>query len=266
VNAQYIQTKSKPEVPVVNGTAPSAQGTPAASPTPLAGISAKTLEKVNVRSGPGTGFNSLGTIDPGASLTLTGKNETGTWLQIFKTGGPGDRGWVSAAYVKVEGDTTLLPVFNELGTPVVETGTPQPDKPTPTMVIAPAADDGDSAQKPASNIQFSPDGARQFTYSSDVSTPQGDSIDWVQFAPYSPQPGQTLPIFLGLTCEGNGTLNVELWQNGEPLTNWGALACGSETGALLLSGNSTYLLKLAAAQGTGGLQSVLYTLTVKLGQ
>jgi uncharacterized protein YraI len=266
VSSAYIETKSKPEVPVVSETAPPAQGTPAASPTPLAGISAKTVEKVNVRSGPGTGFNPLGMIDPGSSLTLTGKNETGTWLQIFKSGGPGDRGWVSAAYVKVEGDTALLPVFNELGTPVVETGTAQPDQPTPTLVIAPAADDGDSATKPGASIQFAPDGARQFNYSSDVSTPQGDSTDWVQFKPYSPQPGQTLPIFLGLTCEGNGTLNVELWRDGAPLTNWGTLACGSESGALLLSGDSSYLLKLSAAEGTGGLQSVPYTLTVKLGQ
>jgi len=266
VSAAYIETKSKPEVPVVSETASPAQGTPAASPTPLAGISAKTLEKVNVRSGPGTGFNSLGTIDPGSSLTLTGKNETGTWLQIFKTGGPGDRGWVSAAYVKVEGDTTLLPVFNELGTPVVETGTPQPNQPTPTMVIAPAADDGDSVQEPAVSIQFSPEGARQFTYSSDVSTPQGDSTDWVQFTPYSPQPGQTAPISLNLTCDGNGTLNVELWQAGAPLTGWGTLVCGGKSGALVLSGDSTYLLILSVAEGAGDLQSVLYTLTVKLSQ
>lgn len=267
VNAQYIQTKSKPDVPVVDQDTLLARGTPLPSPTQLAGLSAKTLVKVNVRSGPGTGFNSLGMIDPESTLTLTGKNETGTWLQIFKAGGPGERGWVSAAFVQVEGDTGLLPVFNEYGTPVAETaGTPQTGQPTPTLVIVPAADDGDSAQKPATSILFAPDGARQFTYSSAVSLPEGDTTDWVQFAPYSPQPGQTLPLFLGLTCEGNGTLKVELWQDGEPLTDWGTLACGSESGSLLLSGESTYLLKLAATEGTGGLQSVLYTLTVKLGQ
>jgi uncharacterized protein YraI len=266
VNAQYIQTKSKPEVPVVSGDTSTPRDTPLPSPTPLAGLSAKTLQKVNVRSGPGTGYNTLSTIDPGVDLSLTGKNETGTWLQIFKAGGPGDRGWVSSAYVQVEGDTTLLPVFNELGTPVVETGTPQAEQPTATMVIAPAAEDGDSAQKPAVSILFSPAGARQFTYSSDVSTPQGDSTDWVQFAPYSPQPGQTAPVSFTLTCDGNGTVNVELWQDGSPLTGWGSLACGGTSGALALSGDSTYLLKMAAAEGTGELQSVLYTLTVKLGQ
>jgi uncharacterized protein YraI len=265
VSALYIETASKPEVPVISGDNP-AQGTSGASPTPMAGVSAKTLQKVNVRSGPGTSYNTLGTIDPGASLPLTGKNNTGTWLQIFQAGGPGDRGWVSSAYVQVEGDTGLLPVLNELGTPVVVTGTPLPEQATPTLVLAPAADDGDSAQKPAASILFSPQGARQFTYASAVSVPQGDSTDWVQFAPYSPQPGQTMPISLGLTCDGNGTLKVELWQDGKPLTGWGALACGGTSGALALSGDSTYQLKLGAAEGTGGLQSVLYTLTVKLVQ
>lgn len=267
VNAQYIQTKSKPDVPVVDQDTLLALGTPVPSPTQLAGLSAKTLVKVNVRSGPGTSFNSLGMIDPESTLTLTGKNETGTWLQIFKAGGPGDRGWVSAAYVQVEGDTGLLPKFNEYGTPVAEeSGTPQTGRPTPTLVIAPAADDGDSAQKPAASILFSPQGARQFTYSSAVSTPEGDSTDWVQFAPYSPQSGQTAPIIFDLACEGNGTLKVELWQDGAPLTDWGTLACGGDSGELALSGESTYLLKLAATEGAGGLQSVLYTLTVESGK
>ena len=274
VSAAYIETASKPEVPVINETAPSAQGTPGASPTPLAGVTAKTLQKVNVRSGPGTSYNALGTIDNAQSLSLTGKNDGGTWLQIYYVGGPGDRGWVSSAYVQVDGDTNLLPVLNEEGTPVVETGTPQSEQPTATPVIAPAADDGDSAQKPAANIQFSPDSARQFTYSSSVSAPVGDTTDWVQFKPYSPQPGQTAPVSLGLACIGNGLLKVEMWQDDKPLDNWGTLPCGGElvlsaakgSGALALSGNSTYLLKLGAAEGTGGLQSVLYTLTVKLGQ
>jgi uncharacterized protein YraI len=263
VSAAYIETASKPEVPVIGDTAPPAQG---ASPTPLAGVTAKTLQKVNVRSGPGTSFNTLGTIEPGASLTLTGKNDTGTWLQIFQAGGPGDRGWVSSAYVQVDGDTNLVPVMNELGTPVVETGTPQPEQPTPTPVIAPAAADGDSAQKPAANILFSPQGARLFSYSSALSVPEGDSTDWVQFKPYSPQPGQTSPISLGLACDGNGTLKVELLKDSTPLADWGTLACGGKSGDLILSGDSTYLLKLDAAEGTGGLQSVSYTLTVKLVQ
>ncbi len=267
VTAQYVTTKSTPEVPVVSGDFTLLIGTPFPTPTPIGGLSAKTLVKVNVRSGPGTGFNSLGMIDPESSLTLTGKNETGTWLQIFKAGGPGDRGWVSAAYVRVDGDTAMLPMFNEFGTPVADTsGTPQPGQPTPTLIIAPAADDGDSAQKPAASILFSPQGARQFIYSSAVSAPEGDSTDWVQFAPYSPQPGQTEPISLHLACDGNGTLKVELWQDGSPLTGWGTLACGGNSGALALSGESTYLLKLAATEGAGGLQSVLYTLTVESGK
>jgi uncharacterized protein YraI len=267
VAAPFISTKSKPEVPVVSSDILLTQGTPIPSPTSIGGLSAVTLVKVNVRSGPGTAFNSLGMIDPEKSLTLTGKNEGGTWLQIFKVGGPGDRGWVSSAYVRVDGDTGQLPIFDEYGTPVVPTsGTPQADQPTPTLVPVMAADDGDSAQNPAANIVFSPEESRRFSYSSAVSAPEGDASDWVQFTPYSPQSVQTDPIFLSLDCEGNGSLNVELLQAGVPLPNWGSLTCDKDSGALALPGGSPYSLKLSAAPGVGGLQSVLYTLTVESGQ
>lgn len=267
VAAPFISTRSTPEVPVVHGDILLTQGTAVPSPTSIGGLSAETLVKVNVRSGPGTAFNSLGMIDPEKSLTLTGKNETGTWLQIFKVGGPGDRGWVSSAYVRVDGDTGLLPIFNEYGTPVVPTsGTLLSDQPTPTLIPLPAAEDGDSAQNPAASIDFSPDGARRFSYSSAVSTPEGDASDWVQFTPYSPQPAQTDPIFLSLDCEGNGDVTAELLQGGVPISNWGTLTCDKDSGALALPGGSPYSLKLSAAPGTGGLQSVLYMLTVESGQ
>jgi uncharacterized protein YraI len=88
VAAPFISTRSTPEVPVVSGDILLTQGTAVPPPTSIGGLSAETLVKVNVRSGPGTAFNSLGMIDPENSLTLTGKNEAGTWLQIFKVGGP----------------------------------------------------------------------------------------------------------------------------------------------------------------------------------
>jgi hypothetical protein len=149
---------------------------------------------------------------------------------------------------------------------VPTSGTPQADQPTPTLVPVPAANDGDSAQNPAANIVFSPEGSRRFSYSSAVSVPEGDASDWVQFTPYSPQPAQTEPVFLSLDCEGNGDLTVELLQAGVPLQGWGSLTCEEDSGALALPGGSPYILKLSAAPGAGGLQSVLYTLTVESGQ
>jgi uncharacterized protein YgiM (DUF1202 family) len=257
VAGQLILTTTTPEVPVI--------GVGAAG-TPPAGTQATTSQTINVRAGPGTDFNTLGTLDSGETITLTGKNDSATWLQIYFPGGPDDRAWVSAGFVTVD-DTSSLPVLNNEGTPVAGGGTQTSPTsgPTPTPTPGPAASDGDSPQAPALSVNFSPDSSRLFAYTSDLSYPQGDSEDWIQFTPYSPQSGQTAPMLASLTCIGNGTVTIELWQDGAPLDNWGTLACGSSEGPLNLSGESTYLLHIGAAEGSGGLQYVQYTLTVQIG-
>jgi uncharacterized protein YgiM (DUF1202 family) len=256
VAGQFIQTDATPDVPVVGA---------GASGTPPPGIQAETSQTVNVRAGPGTDFDTIGSIDSGQKITLTGKNDTGTWLQVYVPGAPDDRGWVTAGFVTVD-DTSSLPVLNDQGTPVPGGGQgSSTEAPSPSPTLSVAAEDGDSAQAPALTVSFSPDSSRLLAYTSDVSYPQGDREDWVQFAPYSPQPGQTAPMLATLACTGNGTVNVELWQDGKPLQNWGNLACGSSEGPLNLSGNSTYLLHISAAEGSGGLQYVQYTLTVQIG-
>lgn len=256
VAGQLVLTETTPAVPVVGA---------GAAGTPPPGTQATTSQSINVRSGPGTDFNTLGTLDSGEAITLTGKNDSATWLQIYFPGGADDRGWVSAGFVTVE-DTSSLPVVNDEGTPVAGGGQNSPTAgPTATATPGAAASDGDSPQSPALTVNFSPDSSRLFAYTSDVSYPEGDREDWIQFTPYSPQSGQTAPMLASLTCIGSGTLTVDLWQDGAPLDNWGTLACGSSEGPLNLSGNSTYLLHLSAAEGSGGLQYVQYTLTVQIG-
>jgi len=255
VAGQFIQTDQTPNVPVIGA---------GAAGTPPPGVQAQTSQKINVRSGPGTDFDTLGTVDGSQSITLTGKNATGTWLQIYFPGGPGDRGWVSAGFVTVD-DTSGLPVLDDQGTPAAPSGGASTTAASPTATIAAAAEDGDSPQAPALTVSFSPQTSRLFAYTSDVSYPEGDREDWIQFTPYSPQTGQTAPMLASLTCTGNGTLVVELWKDGAPLKDWGTLACGSSEGPLDLSGDSTYLIHLLAAEGSGGLQYVQYTLTVQIG-
>ena len=255
VAGQFIQTEETPEVPVIGG---------GAAGTPPPGVEGQASQTINVRSGPGTDFNTLGTVDSGESMTLTGKNGSGTWLQIYFPGGPGDRGWVSAGFVTVD-DTSGLPVLDDQGTPVPGGGGESTAAPTASATLEAAPSDGDSPQTPALTVTFSPQSSRLFAYTSEVSYPEGDREDWIQFAPYSPQAGQTAPMLASLTCEGNGTVVVELWQDGTPLENWGTLACGSSQGPLNLAGDSTYLIHLSAAEGSGGLQFVQYTLTVQIG-
>jgi uncharacterized protein YraI len=243
VTAQYVQVKDKGAIPVIGGAA-----------GPGSGPSGVVMQQINVRSGPSTDSGALGTLNPNDVVTLTGKDANGVWLQISYAGAPDGTGWIAAAYVQASG-VQDLPILAPSGE-VVGTGTPTTIPPTITPTLVAAPQDGDSAQSPAVNVTFSPSGTRSLIYSSDVSAPQGDPEDWIQFTPYGP----TLTI--ALTCTGNGTLKVELWQNGASLPNWGNLACGEKQQWSLSSGQP-YLLRLYAVSGSEVLQYVHYTLNVE---
>src|ERR1051325_810260 len=89
VTAQYITTASTPDVPVIGE-----------SPIDPNGQNVAIIQQqLNVRSGPGTSFNSLGTLNPQDVVGLIGKDSNGTWLQINFQTGPEGKGWVNAAFV-----------------------------------------------------------------------------------------------------------------------------------------------------------------------
>jgi len=240
LTAQYVQVEAGVEVPILAG-GPGSGSAPNGTVT----------QQVNVRSGPGTGFNSLGTLNPQDGVTLTGKDSHGAWLQIEFAGGPDGRGWISAAYVQTS-VATDLPIVSEAGE-VVGTGTPTGIPPTATPTLLPAADDGDSSSAPAVNVTFAPDGSSGLQYTSDLSTPQGDAEDWVGFTTFLPK------VTARLTCAGNGSVRAELWQNGAILPDAPTLACGEEVLFTLITGQP-YLLRLQAVSGTGSLEAVRYTL------
>ena len=161
---------------------------------------------------------------------------------------------MNAAYVQAAG-VDALPIVGGAGQ-VLGTGTPTgiPSTLTPTIIAAPQYHD--SVQAPAVNITFSPSGARSLIYSSDLSSPDGDPEDWIQFTPFSSD------IITHLTCLGNGKLIVELLQAGKSMQNWGSLACG-ETRQLILTPGLPYTLRLSALSSGNELASVHYTISVE---
>jgi uncharacterized protein YgiM (DUF1202 family) len=64
--------------------------------------------RLNVRSAPDPYASILTTVDKGATLTLIGRNNSGTWAQI-KTAN-GTQGWVKAGYLKPSITISTLPV------------------------------------------------------------------------------------------------------------------------------------------------------------
>ncbi len=249
VAAAYIRTTGEPDVPVVGVVAGGGEG----------GVSGLVTTKVNVRSGPGTGYNSLGLLNPNDVVALTGKNAGGTWLQIVYAGGPEDRGWIAAGYVQAQG-VENLPVLTEEGA-VIGTGTPTRVPPTPTPTLVPAPDDGDSARSPAVRVTFSPSASRAFSYSGDLSAPQGDAEDWLELTLLTPS--DVAHLTLSLSCHGNGDLRVELWQGDEKLTDWGTLNCGGQDVPLTLFRDEPFLFRLRVVGAGQGLLYVSYTLSVR---
>jgi hypothetical protein len=218
------------------------------------------LQRLNVRSGPGLAFDSLGLLEPNAEVSLTGKNASASWLQIDYPAGKSGHGWVTAQYIQT--NAADLPVLDDYGTPVAKgTGglTPVPLIPTPS--VGPAYDDGDSPTHPSVRETFSISGTRQFIYSSQVSAPEGDPEDWVAFTPYTFNATGAHLIF-SLACSGNGALAVDIWRAGSQLSGWGKLACGDVDQFITLPAGQVLAVRLVPAPGNG-LQLVSYVMSVR---
>ena len=246
VTAQYVTTASTPEVPIIGGDEAAESG----------GNTAVIQQQINVRSGPGTGFNSLGTLNPQDVVNLIGKDPNGGWLQIDFPQGPGPegKGWVNAAFVQAQGvDLGGLPIIAEGGL-IVGTGTPTSIPSTPTPTLIPAWEDNDSADSPAASVIFELSGTQSLIYNGDLSAPQGDREDWIAFR------SDSSSVFMRLECRGSASLRVEVTENGLPVNS--EITCGNQMRQFVVKSGSNYLLRLQAVPTTGDFQFTNYTLIV----
>ena len=77
---------------------------PDAGQGPLAQI---IVAELNVRAGPGTGYEVFGVLAQGAQVVVTGRSADSTWLLVSY---PGGAGWVFGELVSVSGDLAAVPV------------------------------------------------------------------------------------------------------------------------------------------------------------
>lgn len=68
---------------------------------------------LNMRRGPGIGYNVLAALRNGEQGTITGRSQDSQWFYIGIPGQPGSSAWVSGAsqYSLVQGDPTGIPVM-----------------------------------------------------------------------------------------------------------------------------------------------------------
>lgn len=249
VSAQYLQAGKADAIPIL------------ASPTlPSLGPIGRVTQRLNVRSGPGLSFEVIGILEAETIVTLTGRNQNSSWLQILYPQGPNGRGWVSVAYLQAE-EVGSLPILDEFGTPFPPSTGPTARPMTPTPTIGPAFFDRDSHSSPAAKVIFSPSGPRSFSYSSDLSVPEGDSVDWIEFVPYATI-GNRSRLSVSLSCYGNGDIEATLWSTGEQINGVENLSCHSLSVDLILTAGQSYLLRLNP-QMSSYLVYVSYTLTIQ---
>jgi uncharacterized protein YraI len=98
---------------------------PQATATPVMTLSVNN-SFVNLRSGPGTTFALLGTLNQGGSYTVTGRNADGRWYQIINNG---STVWVFSELVDANDAARAAPVVESPATPT----------PAPTLAAAPTA-------------------------------------------------------------------------------------------------------------------------------
>ena len=223
---------------------------------------ARVTKQMFVRAGPGQTFGTLGSLTSGTVVIILARNLNNIWIQIQFEGGVDGKAWVASAFLDGV-DLSGLPYCDNDGNLIISGVTNvDPGQITPTATAySPASADGDSEQKPAVRLKFSPETAREFSYSSDLSSPNGDSDDWVAFTPYEPT-NQSTYIYFRLDCNGNGGVTATLQKDGTPVPEVKPILCGNYDVAIKVLGGAEYFLVMKADGSGGPLRYVKYALKV----
>ena len=237
VRAEFVQVNATAEIAVVGGVTGSGSG-----------VSGLVIEKINVRNGPGTDFESLGVLNPKDVIFITGKDPRGEWIQIDHANGVDGKGWVIAKFIQIANMDSIAVI----GAPEETTATPAGVVSTPAIIFLPANQDGDSMQSPIASAVFSANGAHALQVNGDVSAPDGDTEDWIQFTPDGKN------VIVEAKCSSQALI-VELW-SGDQLINDVGLAC-AETLILKTNPGQVYYFRIQANGGNAP-QFVHYTIKV----
>lgn len=75
--------------------------------------SVKNDQRVNLREGPGTSFDTGGDAGPGECLTVIGRSADSTWLEVRLE--QGRELWIAAHLTDISGDLSAVPVTEGRG-------------------------------------------------------------------------------------------------------------------------------------------------------
>ncbi len=239
VRAEFVQANAAAEIPVIGGAA--------GSGSELSGL---VIQKINVRGGPGINYETLGVLNPKDVVFITGRDSDSEWAQIEFASAADGKGWAAVKYLDVK-NLDSVPV---IGAAVEATATQSGPVPTATIAIMPAIPDGDSMQEPVAFSDFSTSGAGSLQVNGDVSTPEGDTEDWIQFSTFNSR------LLVEAACQG-GNLRAELWDEGRQIEEV-ALECGGRV-IIGTTPEKVYWLRILAVGETSRVQYVLKLTVVR---
>lgn len=76
-------------------------------------LSARSISNANLRAGAGLTFDVIGALANAQTVTITGRNATGNWLQIETDD---SLAWIFADLLTIEGNANLLPIIGDAET------------------------------------------------------------------------------------------------------------------------------------------------------
>jgi hypothetical protein len=104
------RVSATPEI-VVSNILPVASSEIPPTPTPRPNVPTAVVRNsvVNIRTGPGSTYESVGLVSQGNQCLITGRDPTNTWWQVQQCTG-GLTGWILQQLVDIMGDTANVPV------------------------------------------------------------------------------------------------------------------------------------------------------------
>lgn len=107
--------------------------TPTPEPEPVVVVSGSA--QVNVRSGPGTAYSTVGSVARGTELKIVARNEAGDWWQVCCVSG--QEVWIVDRLVEINGDTQDVQIATNVAAPPTPRPVPPTNTPAPTPTPAP---------------------------------------------------------------------------------------------------------------------------------
>jgi hypothetical protein len=94
------------------------------------GVTARSLAAATVREGPGLDYIAVGELNRNQDVEVVGRNDEGSWFNIYFPPGSSLRGWVPASALRLPSNASAIPVVSV--TPI-----PRPTVIIPTATAAP---------------------------------------------------------------------------------------------------------------------------------